>query len=176
LGYSAIIDRLESEIRQYRVEYQRFFNGDATAPPDEEWAGIRKQLTKLTSVSQLSPVERFRLSGLEGRYNSLSELFRRRLREMTTARQAASMPRPLPTLGDTSAVVGADSGTDDVSSLFNALYADTGSSVALEDFHAYLVKKADTVRTQTGCKEVRFTVRSDGGKRTLKARPLQSDD
>lgn len=169
MEYSAIIDRLEKEIRQYRVEYQRFFNGEAPAPPTKEWAGVRKQLTRLTSVARLSPVERFRLSGLEGRYNSLTELFRRRQRGMSHARQVS---QPAATGSPTSAVLGDGSRAEDVTPLYQALYADTGSSVALEDFHAYLVDKAEKVRERTGCAEVRFTVRTEGSRRSLKARPL----
>jgi len=175
LDYTAIIDRLESEIRQYRVEYQRFFNGDAKTPPDEEWAGVRKQLTQLTTISQLSQVDRFRLSGLEGRYNSLSELFRRRLREMNHVQQTSSTPRAADAR-PASAILGKGSGTEDVSALYDALYSQASTNVALEDFHAYLADQATKVRERTGCTRVRFTVRSDGEGRRLKARPMPRHD
>ena len=84
MDYSAIIDRLEDEIRQYRIEYERFFNGDAKVPPEEAAEQIRKHLRELTVVPRLSQVERYRLGGLEGRYNSLTELHRRRMRDLDT--------------------------------------------------------------------------------------------
>lgn len=172
MDYSTILDRLEREIRQYRVEYQRFFNGDLKVPPVEYAEKIRKQLNRLVAATQLSPVDRFRLSGLEGHYNSLSDLYRRRLRDMdmphpaavTTQRPAA---KTIPTI-----VVGESAPKEEVGSLYEALYANRDAPVALEDFHAYVLEQANKVRQRTGCSSVRFTVRDDGGKKRLKARPL----
>lgn len=176
MDYSAIIDRLEKEIRQYRVEFQRFFNGDVQVPPEDSSTKIRQRLNQLTAVAQLSQVDRFRLSGLEARYNSLSELHRRRLREMDIQHHiTAPAPQPSPR-PSTSAVVGEAAEADDVDTLFTALYSKASPTIAREDFHAYLLDQAAKLRQQTGCKKVRFTVRTDGDKKRLKARPLPAQD
>ena len=166
MQFSTLIDRLEKDIADYRVEYQRFFNGDATLPPEEEWSEIRQRLNHLVGIPQLTQVDRFRLGGLEGRYNSLSELFRRRLREMDYAQGARGGAA-----GPASVILSATPDLDDVAPLYQQLYADRKTNVALEDFHAYLEKQARKVRQKTGCVRVRFTVRNDGGKRKLRARP-----
>ena len=54
----------------------------------------------------------------------------------------------------------------------DALYANKDSPVALEDFHDYVLDQANKVRQRTGCSSVRFSVRNDGGKIRLKAKPL----
>jgi hypothetical protein len=168
-----MIERLEEEIHLFQVEYQRFFNGESKLPPEAQADRIRRQLTRLNGISQLTSVEQFRLSGLEGRYNSLSELFRRRLRDMDySERRGPETPDP----GATAAViVGHETGANDVASLYDTLYAQRTTNVALEDFHAYLLKQATQVRERTGCSRVRFSIASADGKPRLKVRPMPSD-
>ncbi len=168
-----MIDRLEDEIRQYRIEYQRFFNGDLKVPPVEYAEKIRNRLNQLATASQMSQVDRFRLSGLEGQYNSLSDLYRRRLRDMDMP-HAAAIPAAPATRQPPSIVVGESAAQDEIGSLYEALYANRDSPVALEDFHAYVLDQASKVRQRTGCARVRFTVREDGDKKRLKARPMSS--
>jgi hypothetical protein len=169
-----MIERLEEEIRQFRVEYQRFFNGESKAPPEAQANRIRRQLTHLNGISQLTSVEQFRLNGLEGQYNSLSELFRRRLRDMDySERRTPSTPAPG---GATAVILDPGTGADEVASLYDTLYAHRTTNVALEDFHAYLLKQATSVRDRTGCSRVRFSIDSPGGKPKLKVRPMPTED
>jgi hypothetical protein len=174
LEHSAIIERLEEEIRLYQVEYQRFFNGESKLPPEAQAKRIRLQLNRLNGISQLTSVEQFRLGSIEGRYNSLSELFRRRMRDMDySQRRAPEGADP----GATSAIVlDPGTGTDEVAPLYDTLYAQRNTNVALEDFHAYLLKQATKVRERTGCTRVQFSIASPDGKPKLKVRPMPSED
>jgi hypothetical protein len=169
-----MIERLEEDIRVFQIEFQRFFNGESKVPPERQADRIRLQLNRLNGISQLTSVEQFRLSGLEGRYNSLSELFRRRLRDMDY-----SQPRT-PTGADPGAtnaiVIDPATAADDVAPLYDTLYAQRNTNVALEDFHAYLLKQADEVRKRTGCSRVRFSIASPDGKPKLKIRPMPTED
>ena len=169
MSYSAIIDRLEEDIRQYRIESQRFFNGDTPIPPEELRAEIRKRLTHLIGQPQLSAVEQFRLGALEGRYNSQTELFRRRLRHATAAHQPSH-----PSAESQRAVLdlGSDSRVDDVRDMYEAVYAGRSTAVDIDRFHDYLRQRAAEMRDRTGCEKVRFSVDAAGGK--LKARPVRS--
>lgn len=172
MEYGTIIDRLEEEIRQYRVEFQRFFNGDTQIPPEDQGLRIRKRLTSLTGAPQLSAVDRFRLSGLESRYNSLVELFRRRLREAQHIQRARSAEGR-----DASTAAVVDLGTEDgqakIDTLYEAIYGQDGA-IRPEAFRDYLTRQAAKVRQRTGCDKVRFTVRDEDGKPRLKARPLRT--
>ena len=169
-----MIDRLEENIREFRIEFQRFFNGESNVPPEAQAELIRRQLSQLNGIPQLTSVEQFRLGGIESRYNSLSELFRRRLRDMDHS-QRARIAKPAPGGESTSVILDPRAGTEDVATLYEALYAEKRSNVALEDFHAYLLDQASKVRKRTGCSRVRFTVRSEQGKRRLKARPMPTE-
>lgn len=175
MQYLSIIDRLESEIRQLRVEYQRFFNGEVQVPPEDEAERIRRRLSELASIAQLSPVERFRLNGLESRFNSMGELHRRRMRELSSSQRAAAL-RAGAAAGKqapaaTAVVVGPKSSSEQINGLYQRVYPDQNTKVALEDFHKALEKQAAKVRKKTGCKNVRFTVRTEAGKRRLRAKP-----
>jgi len=174
LNYKSIIDRLEDEIRQYRVEYQRFLNGESHIPPEEERGKIRKQLTSLVAVPQLSAVDRFRLEGLESRYSSLDELFRRRLRDMSHVHrtEAAAEEAAAATVVD----LAADSDAAHVAGLYEAIYAARSKKVDLEHFHSYLLDQAIKVRQRCGCEKVRFTVHAEDGKPKLKVRPLATSE
>ncbi len=169
-----MIQHLEEQIRQYRVEYQRFFNGESKLPPEVQADQIRRQLRHLNGIPRLTSVEQFRLNGIEGRYNSLSELFLRRLRDMDYSERHRS---GTPTRGGTTTVVlDPSSSADEVAALYDTLYAQRNTNVALEDFHAYLLKQATKIRQRTGCSRVRFSIASDDGKPKLKIRPLPSED
>jgi hypothetical protein len=173
LDYSTIIDRLTEDIRQYRIESQRFFTGDSQVPPEELREQIRKRLTSIIGQPQLSSVEQFRLSALESRYHSLTELFRRRLRDHDLARRAAS--ELAHAAGRSKEVeLATDSGVEAVEGLYRAIYAERSGPIDIGAFHAYLQKQAAQVRDRTGCDKVRFSVDSRSGAPKLKAKPVRS--
>jgi hypothetical protein len=169
-----MIERLEEDIRIFRIQYQRFFNGESKLPPKNQADRIRLQLHRLNGISQLTSVEQFRLSGLEGRYNSLSELFRRRMSDMDYSQRRTPGGRDP---GATNAIVlDPETAADEVAPLYDTLYAQRSTTVALEDFHAYLLKQANEVRKRTGCSRVRFSITSPDGKPKLKVRPMPTED
>lgn len=165
-----MIDRLEADIRQYRIEYQRFLNGEATIPPEELRAELRKRINEIVAKPQLSGVDRFRLTGLESRFNSLNELFRRRQRSQPGPQRSPETSQEVPAA---SADLGAGSDARQVRALYEAIYAERSSEVGLDDFHAYLSRRAEELRKRTGCERVRFTIRHEGGTPKLKARGLR---
>ncbi len=165
-----MIDRLEAEIRRYRIEFQRFLNGEASIPPEEVESKLRKRINEIVGQPQLSSADRFRLSGLESRFNSLNELFRRRQRdhlESHTTPAATTAPAPA------SVDLEADSEARQVEALYDAIYSDRSTAVGLDDFHNYLTRRAAELRQRTGCDKVRFTVEAEEGKPKLKARGLR---
>lgn len=165
-----MIDRLEDDIRRYRIEFQRFLNGEASIPPEDIESKLRKRINEIVGRPQLSSVDRFRLSGLESRFNSLSELFRRRQREHLESHAA---PTATPSQQPASVDLGPDSEARQVEALYDAIYSDRSTAVGLDDFHTYLTRRAAELRERTGCDEVRFTVEEEAGKPKLKARGLR---
>jgi hypothetical protein len=100
-GLAESIDRLAADVQQLRVDFERFFSGALLHPPEELRHRVQTQLRQLRGASAMTAVDRFRLSDLEARHNSYSELFSRRLREREEGRprgggHAAAPPGPPP--------------------------------------------------------------------------------
>lgn len=78
----ADIARLETAIRQLKIQYDMFFNGARTTPPVE----LRDEVERLIRKHSNSPIpryaNRFHFNTIVSRYNSLSELWGRSLRSM----------------------------------------------------------------------------------------------
>lgn len=90
---SESIDHLAGEIRQLRVDFERFFSGALLVPPDELRRRVQARLRQLRNLNSMSAVDRFRLGDLEARHNSYDELFTRRLRDREEGRLRAG-PTP----------------------------------------------------------------------------------
>lgn len=167
----AELDRLERDIHGLRVEYERFLNGDLDIPPDELSERVRRQILHLQG-SLKTAVETFRLSSLEARFHSYSELYNRRVRE----RESSSSRRPARETAAPSGdvVIGEVFDPRGVVPLYQRLYRQRGArSVDLSSFTDYLERQHHLIRERTGCSRVRFLVVEEDGKNKLKARPLR---
>jgi hypothetical protein len=197
---SESIDQLAGEIRQLRVDFERFFSGALLVPPDELRRRVQARLRQLRSLNTMSAVDRFRLGDLEARHNSYDELFTRRLRDREEGRLRAGYPPPQPPRpmapadhvpGDPSApfappgdpgagiVIGPDPDPRAVADLYEQVTAAgapgggaEGPRFDLASFGSYLRRQAAAIRAKTGCAEVQFRLAAEDGKLRLKARPL----
>jgi hypothetical protein len=186
---SEAIERLAAEIRQLRVDFERFFSGALPFPPDELRRRVQTELRQLRNVNAMTAVERFRLGDLEARHNSYDELFSRRLRDREEGRvragQQALPPKPIPAPAryDPGAgiVIGPNPDPHAVAALYEGL-ATTGAlggnaegpRFDLAAFGGYLQRQAAAIRDKTGCAEVQFRLAAEDGKLKLKARPVPS--
>lgn len=173
------IDRVERQIDDLRVEFERFFSGDLGAPPEPLRSEIRGGLRSLRANQFQTPVDSFRITQLEARFNSYNELFNRRLREREEGRdrQTAAPPprRPDPVRG---VVVGSRIDAEAVKALYRGLHAggDEVPRFDLDAFRSYLERQLASIRAKTGCSEIQFRTISEGGKVKLKAKPLAGSD
>lgn len=171
------LDRLQADIQQLRIDYQRFLAGDLHLPPDEQREKIQTRLRRLRSDNFKGAAERFRLGTLEAQLNSYAELYSRRLRarEEGLGRRrvpAEEEPRPDPEKG---VVIGAKPSATDVAVLYQGLYLRDGNrqpKTDLDSFRAYLDRQAEMIRQKTGCSDIVFRVALEEGKMKLKAKPL----
>jgi hypothetical protein len=181
------IDHLAADVRQLRVDFERFFSGALPIPPDELRRRVQARLRQLRNVNNMSAVDRFRLGDLEARHNSYDELFTRRLRDREEGRlrtgQAPPAPPPPapPSAYDPGAgiVIGPDPDPRAVAALYAGLTAAgapgggaEGPRFDLASFGSYLQRQAAAIRAKTGCAEVQFRLAAEDGKLRLKARPL----
>jgi hypothetical protein len=166
-------------IERFRIEVERFFNGSAPIPPEDLRLNVQKALRDLRNASPRSAVEQFRLSGLETRFNLLSESYGRRLRDREEGRtpqrthhDAAERPRYDPEQG---VVLGRGADPAAVEALFAGL-ARSGAAnrLDLESFKGYLARQIDEIRARTGAEQVQFRLTQEEGKIKLKAKPVNA--
>ncbi|HEX9801390.1 MAG TPA: MXAN_5187 C-terminal domain-containing protein [Thermoanaerobaculia bacterium] len=177
-SYLRKLDRLAEGIEQFRVDSERYFNGGLTLPPEELRTKLQVELRELRGVQLRAAAEQYRLGSLEARFNSLSELFGRRLRDREEGRGAVARPvvgRQAPRFDARAGVVLADTGEDEaVEAIWSGLAASGGGGkkLELETFRGYLAQQIDSIRAKTGATSVQFRIVEEDGKVKLKAKPV----
>jgi len=177
---SAAIAALAARIEEFRVTAERFFNGALRVPPEDLRQRIARDLRELRSDAVRGAAEQFRLTGLEARFNSLSELFGRRLREREEGRGSGVQPvaarEPEARYDPQAGVVLGRGGTDPaaVEALFAGLArAGAAGKLDLESFRGYLERQIREIGQKTGAEQVQFRLASEEGRLKLKARPIR---
>jgi hypothetical protein len=178
-GLAEVFDRLDRDIKQLRVDFERFFNGALPFPPEELRTRVQGQLRSLRGMNLKSFADNFRLGDLEARFNSYNELFNRRLRDAEEGRRPISRPVPLPVSRfdpEKGIVFGDHIDPEAVEALYQRLAAapgDAGPRFDLDSFQTYLTRQVAAIREKTGCSQVQFRLAADeDGKLKLKARPV----
>ncbi|MEP7011195.1 MAG: hypothetical protein ABJC13_12795 [Acidobacteriota bacterium] len=172
-----VLDLIEQEIQQLRIDFERFLSGALPFPPEEQRTRIQNQLKGLRNATMRSAVEGFRLGVLEARFNSYNELFNRRVREREEGRRVArvaaapSAPQFDPRRG---IVVDGKVDRQAAEALYTALAAGSGGgpNFDLATFQTYLERQTAALRGKTGCAAVQFRLAEEDGKLKLKARPV----
>jgi hypothetical protein len=179
LEIQASIERLDQDIRQLKIDFERFFNGSLPIPPEESREEVKRQIRRLRSKHIHALVDRFRVSTLEARFNTLNELFNRRLRDYE---EGSSMPgarpaSPTPPSYDPyeGIVVGEAPPPEAIQALYRELYNDDTPTAQsnFRKFHTYLLGQMNVIRERSGCDEVKFRVATEDGAVKLKAKPVR---
>jgi hypothetical protein len=178
-GLVEALDRLGRDVQQLRVDFERFFNGALTIPPEELRGRVQAQIRNLRAASnQATAVDSFRLSDFEARFNSYNELFNRRLRDLEEGRlpAARTAPPPAPRRFDPArgVVFGDRVDPEAAEALYQGLVSAPGDSPRfdLDSFQTYLARQTAAIREKTGCAQVQFRLATEDGKVKLKARPV----
>jgi hypothetical protein len=179
------MDRLEREIREVRIEFERFCNGaPGVELPEVERrrARIGAELKALRSSNLKSVELGFRLASLETRFHSYSELFGRRVRRLEEGlapapRRFAPEEAGEDDLGDErDFVVEGTVSREAVEALYRRLERRAGGRPRfdLTSFQSYLDRQLESIRARTGCERVAFRIAEEDGKMKLKARPVRA--
>ena len=175
----ASIDRLDRDIKQLKIDFERFFTGNLPTPPEEFRAAVRQQIQSLRATPMQALVDRFRLNTLEARFNTLNELFNRRLREREEGATALAGHLVAPTKRRydpyQGIVVGEAPPPEAIQALYRELYNDDTPSAGsnFKRFHTYLLGQMAAIRERSGCDEVKFRIASEDGQLKLKAKPVR---
>jgi hypothetical protein len=180
-GIEPRLARLGDLIDKFRIEAERYFNGAAPVPPEELRTRVQRALRDLRSVNLRSAVDQFRLSGLEARFNILSENYGRRLRDREEGRGPVR-PRDTAETGpqydsEEGIVVGGKADPAAVEALFADLAKQgAAAKLDLDSFRGYLAKQVEEIRARTGAERVQFRLAREQGKIKLKAKPIGSSE
>ena len=92
------LTNLEDWLRQLKVEYGIYFNGNRKKPPDDLRMRVEKLLKRLSEVSSMSCSQRFRFNTLITRYYVHRDLWRRTMkeRELIKENEALNLPELAP--------------------------------------------------------------------------------
>lgn len=166
---------LEGEIRRMKIEFDRFFNGALPAPPEELRLELARALARVHKRHMSALADRFRFNALEARFNALSELYGRKLREHEAGLEAESSParRPDPYGG---VVFAGAASRDEALAIYEELYGAAGRTAKTDfaSFFDFLEKKAAKIRKMTDCAAVQFRVVEQQGRLALKAKPIKN--
>ena len=190
------LNALEESVRRLKIEYDVFFGGGSKKPPaDTEWR-VQNLIRKFSDSSKLSFTQRFKYNGLVQRYALFSDLWRQK---MKIKEEGYRRPQDA-VLGiqgmrreeEKAAAAALESGASEqpfkvhcsdvetdqaaVKALFDAMMeakknagqpADPNS---FDAFKAFVKKKTEQIRGESGCPAVEYSVEVQSGQVRLKAK------
>ena len=180
-----LLVRLEDDIRRLKVEFDIYFNGAAKRPPYDTKSRVDTVIKRLADDRTLNYAQRYRYNSLVARYVALRDLWRRNVQDREEGRDPVAAARAQ--LGKARAVdqkerhasfVCADPRADEeaVRGLYAALVeAKKSCGEAVEDFslakfQQMIAAKTDALKKHLGCERVRYSVYTEGGRVSFKAR------
>lgn len=175
----ADIARLETGLRQLKVQYDMFFNGALKLPPREEHAALARLVRKHMNTSMAQYAQRFHFNALVSRYNSLSEHWGKTVRTLEEGDRRAPTPTRRSEREQLVAQCrvrdprGDDEAMRELYKCFVEARRKAGvpKSPTYDKFVRGVAGHADQLRKNSGCGEIelRLVVRDD--KVQLKAKP-----
>jgi hypothetical protein len=187
---------LEESMRRLKIEYDVFFGGGSKKPPsDTEWR-VQNLIKKFSDSGKLNFMQRFKYNGIAQRYALFSDQWRKKMkikeegyrrpqdavlgisgmrgeeeRAAAAALNSGAAEQPFK-------IQCADAETDQaaVKSLFDAMMEakkKAGQAVdpnSFDSFKAFVKKKTEQIRGESGCPGVEYSVEVQNGQVRLKAK------
>lgn len=177
--------RLEEDLRKLKVEYDIFFNGAAKRPPFDTKSRVETLIKRIFDERQLTYAQRYRYNTLVARYVALRELWRRNTQEREEGRDALAAARAALGKADEpkererrATFVCSDGRADEeaVRGLFDALVeakrscGEATDDLSFQKFQRMVASKTDALKKKLGCERVRYSIYTDGGAVSFKAK------
>jgi hypothetical protein len=193
------LDQLEHDIRKLQIEWEKYFAGLETRTPNVLQGKVERTIREWLRGEERNSTLRYRSQSLTARFNSLNQLWQKRLRALEEGRPLGvhrggllrpgmtPPPDPPPPPEPAAArhepappVRVADVGQDreQVRALFDSFVearrqAGENAVVRFESFEKLIAKQAGRMRTDKGARAVDFRLETRGGKVSLKAKPVK---
>lgn len=196
------LEKIDEGIFKLQKEWERFFSGQERKAPFEAKQRLDRLVRRYVGVEIRNNVERFRFQSLTAKYNTLSDMWNRKLRAIEEGRplssvqlkhmreaaaEAASAPPP-PAAGLKPAASGTraevrlstlredEQGVKTLYEQFRAARASVGESeVKFESFRKLIAQQRTRLLEEKDAVAVDFRVALQDGKVALKAKPVRID-
>jgi hypothetical protein len=176
---------LEDDIRKLKIEFDIFFNGATKRPPYDTKSRVESLVKRIGDERKLTFVQRYRYNSLVARYVALRDLWRRNVQDREEGRDPVAAARAQLGKADKpvakerrASFVCADALSEDatVRSLYNALVeakktcGEPVEDFSLAKFQKMIASKTDALKERLGCERVRYSVYTEGGRVSFKAK------
>ena len=182
-GIEADINRLESKLKQLKVQYDMFFVGALSHEPLHLRSEVEKLIRHHTHTGMRNYAHRFHFNALVSRFNSLSELWAKTMRTMEEGdrRQPALADRAQPRekLIARARVIDGELENEALRRLYDRYVSarqELGESkrqVSYQKFVRGISAQTENLRKESGCAEIELRVVLKDQKVQVKARPGQ---
>jgi hypothetical protein len=193
------LDQLAISIRQLQARWDMFFSGVEKRPPNEAHSRVEKLIREYDRSVIRNNTDRFRFQGLTSRFNTLNELWQKRLRAREEGRafgvhglRADELPPPPPPEPEpqpraTPRPGGSEDGfrvgdAERDGAAVRALYdrfveerqrTGEGAPPTYESFHELIGKQTARILGAKGARAVDFRLDTKDGKVALKAKVVK---
>ncbi len=179
------LEVLERGLQRLHVEYERFFTGDAKLPPIDTRRRIEDLLKRIRNENVERAADRFRLQNVQSRFQSLTELWEKRLGVRLEGRTTAGQlrvsrrePAPAEAVRDAEGSQSVKTGEQaDLMPLFERYCAarrglgEDVSRIHYERFKELVGRQAAEIRRVTGARRLVFEIQTVDGRVRLVGRP-----
>ncbi|PYQ24620.1 MAG: hypothetical protein DMF79_01215 [Acidobacteria bacterium] len=192
------LDALERSIRQIQIEWDKFFGGIEKKPPNDMKTRLEALIRRHANAEIRNNTERFRYQTLTARYNTLNELWSKKLRLREEAKafgvhglKAEALPPPPPPAPAAPRHAGAHGGpleqfrvqnperdaqtVRDLYETFLQARKSNGETapVKYESFQKLIGQQASRILSDKGGQAVEFRLEKKEGKVSLKAKVVK---
>ena len=192
------LDALERSIRQIQIEWDKFFGGIEKKPPNDMKMRLEALIRRHANAEIRNNTERFRYQTLTARYNTLNELWSKKLRLREEGKafgvhglKAEALPPPPPPAPAAPRHAGAHGGpveqfrvqnperdAQTVRDLYESFLQARRSNgetapVKYESFQKLIGQQASRILSDKGGQAVEFRLEKKEGKVSLKAKVVK---
>jgi hypothetical protein len=192
------LEAIEKQMRQLQIEWDKFFGGIEKKPPTDLKTRLEAVIRRHANVEIRNNTERFRYQTMVAKYNTLSELWSKKLRAREEGKAfgvhglkadvlppppapapAAASPRALrPAGGGEFRVANPESDIAAVKALYENFLAARQKAgehavVKFESFQKLIGQQASRILSDKGAQAVDFRLETKDGKVSLKAKVVK---